>query len=210
MNKKLFYVSLCIAILVMLINLIAFPYLPNKIPVHWGLNGEVDRYGSKLEQLLMSALPIVLLFVFYYVPSIDPKKESFRKHSKAYSTINLMIIVFLSGINLIALINALGVPIQFSIVVPVFLGILFIGIGNYTSQIRPNYFVGFRTPWALASEHVWRKTHRFGGYVFIIIGLVPFLSIIIGGKAMILFLVVLFIGIASIYLYSYWVFKTNK
>lgn len=207
MKSNLFKISLIVAALTLLVNLFSYPLLPNKIPVHWGVSGNVDRYGSRIEQLLMGALPIVLLFVLQILPKIDPKKKSFHQHSKAYSMINMLMIVFLAGMNLMALSSALGVPIPFPIVVPLFLGLLMIGIGNYTTQLRHNYFIGFRTPWTLASENVWRKTHRLGGYLFVLVGLIPISSIIIGGLAMKFFIAALLIVIVLIYAYSFWLFK---
>lgn len=207
MKMKLFYLVFAVAILVLIINIVAFPALPDKVPVHWGLNGEPNRYGSKLENLFLSALPLVLLILFKIIPAIDPKRESFQKHSKAYSILILFIILFISAMNLMGLFSALGYKINFSVVLPIFLGILFIVIGNYLSQIRPNYFVGIRTPWTLASEYVWRKTHRFGGYVFVIIGLFSFFSFLLNGLGMYLFLAALIIGMVTIILYSYLIFK---
>lgn len=187
MKKRFFYTSLIIAIAILIINFIAYPFLPNKVPVHWGLNGDVDRYGSKMEQLIMSGIPLLLVLFFNLIPSIDPRKESFKLHTKAYSIVNLLVIIFISGLNLLAIISALGYNMHFSIILPILLGILFIGMGNYMSQIRPNYFFGFRTPWALASEQVWKKTHRFGGLVFCITGIIPFSTLLIGDMGMKLF-----------------------
>ncbi|MDP4157052.1 MAG: SdpI family protein, partial [Bacillota bacterium] len=82
--------------------------------------------------------------------------------------------------------------------------------GNFMTQLRHNYFFGIRTPWTLASEYVWKKTHRFGGYVFVVIGLVPLSSIFIGPIGMYLFLGALAIGIVMILMYSYFVFKREK
>lgn len=52
------------------------------------------------------------------------------------------------------------------------LGAIFVVIGNVMGKIRPNYAIGIRTPWALADEHVWDKTHRFGGWAFVAGGIV--------------------------------------
>lgn len=209
MKKRFFYTSIIIAIAVLVINLIVFPFLPNKVPVHWGLNGDVDRYGSKMEQLIMGGIPLILVIFFHFIPSIDPKKQSFKLHSKAYSIVNLMVIIFISGTNLLAISSALGYNMHFSVTIPILLGILFIVMGNYMSQIRPNYFFGFRTPWALASEQVWKKTHRFGGLVFCITGIIPFSVLIIGDLGMKLFFGALALGIGAVYLYSYLIFKKN-
>lgn len=207
MKNKFFYVTLAISIIALIINIIAYPHLPEKVPVHWGLNGEVNRYGSKIEMVLMGALPLIIILLRQITPLIDPKRESYKIHSTAYSNITLIIITFLASLNLIALFSALGYNISFTKVLPVLLGLLFIGMGNYMTQLRPNYFIGFRNPWTLASEQVWRKTHRFGGFVTVIIGLVPLSSIVIGTLGMKLFWSALVIGIVVIYSYSYLTFK---
>lgn len=209
-KNKFYYSSLIISIIVLIINIIAYKFLPNRVPVHWGINGEVNRYGPKMEHLIMSAVPLVLFFVLNFLPAIDPKKESFKKHTKAYSLMILFVIILISGINLIALCTALGFKIKFLIVFSLFLGVFFIGMGNYMSQIRPNYFVGIRTPWTLASEYVWRKTHRFGGWIFILIGIIQLLSIFIGQWGILLFLGAVLVGVIVIYVYSYVVFVKNK
>lgn len=209
-KNKLFYITLIISIIPLIVNLIAFPHMPNKFPVHWGPSGEPDRYGSRIEQLTMSALPLVLFVFLNFLPSIDPKREAYKKHSGAFSIINSVIILFLVITNLLGLFSGLGYDIPFQKVVPVLLGILFIVLGNFMTQIRHNYFFGIRTPWTLASEYVWKKTHRFGGYVFVVIGLVPLITTFIGSMGMYFFLAALAVGIALIMIYSYSVFKREK
>lgn len=108
------------------------------------------------------------------------------------------------------LFSGLGYDIPFQKVVPVLLGIMFIVFGNFMTQIRHNYFFGIRTPWTLASEYVWKKTHRFGGYVFVVIGLVPLITTFIGSMGMYLFLGALVVGIALVMIYSYMVYKREK
>lgn len=206
MKNKFFYISLILSLIVLLVNIIAYPVLPEKVPVHWGLNGEPNRYGPKLESFALGALPLILVFFLNILPSIDPKKESYKIHTKAYSILILISVIFVSGIDLISLGSILGFNVKVSIFLPIFLGLFFIIMGNYITQIRPNYFVGIRTPWTLSSEHVWRKTHRFGGYVFIVIGLVTLFSILIGSMGMEIFLGALIIGAGAIFLYSYLIF----
>lgn len=208
-KNKLFYMALIISFIPLIINIIAYPHMPNKIPVHWGITGAPNRYGSKTEQMALSAMPLVLFLILNLLPSIDPKRESYSKHANAYTIINFIIILFISCMNLLGLFSALGYKIPFQNIVPVLLGLLFIVLGNFMTQIRHNYFVGFRTPWTLSSEYVWKKTHRFGGYIFVIIGLVPLSSIFIGALGMYLFLGAMLIGTAAIILYSYLVFKRN-
>ena len=55
---------------------------------------------------------------------------------------------------------------------PLGVGLLFIFLGNFLTRVEPNWFIGIRTPWTLSSDTVWRKTHRTGGWVFVLGGFV--------------------------------------
>ena len=50
-------------------------------------------------------------------------------------------------------------------------GLMFVLIGNQLGKSRSMYLVGIRTPWTLASEEVWIKTHRLGGKLMVLGGL---------------------------------------
>jgi uncharacterized membrane protein len=208
-KNKLFYLTLVISIIPIIINLIAYPHLPNRVPVHWGISGDPNRYGTRMEQVLMSAIPFIIFIFYNYLPSIDPKREAYQKHANAYSIVNFFIILVIGCFNLSGLFSALGYQVPFTKIVPALISVLFIVLGNYMTQLRSNYFIGIRTPWALASEYVWQKTHRFGGYVFVVVGLIPLTSFLIGAMGMYLFLGAMMIGIAAIYIYSYMVFRGN-
>ncbi|GAF25302.1 predicted integral membrane protein [Moorella thermoacetica Y72] len=83
----------------------------------------------------------------------------------------LGMVFFMGVIYATTLVVALGGPANLvGRVVPLAIGLLFILIGNYLPQARLNYFFGIRTPWTLANEEVWRRTHRFSGYAFILAG----------------------------------------
>ena len=49
-------------------------------------------------------------------------------------------------------------------------GGLFVVLGNLLGKVRPNWFVGIRTPWTLSSKLAWDRTHRAGGWVFVLLG----------------------------------------
>lgn len=206
-NKKLFYITLGIALFTFVINLIMYPQMSDRVPTHWGVTGAPDQFGPKSQQLAMGVLPLILFLVVSLIPRFDPKKENFKKHANAYSIINFITILFISCLNLSGLFSTLGYNVPFQKVVPVALGLLLIVFGNYMTQFRHNYFVGFRTPWTLASEYVWKKTHRFGGYVFVMVGIVPLSALFIGKIGMYLFVAALAVGMVVTYVYSYLVFR---
>ena len=85
-------------------------------------------------------------------------------------------------------------------------------LGNYFKTIKPNYFIGIRTPWTLENEEVWKKTHLFGGKLWFIGGLLIFiLSLIIPDNYSfyVLITVTVIISILPI-IYSYLEFKKLK
>ncbi len=152
-------------------TILVYPNLPQTIPSHWGLNGEVDAYSDKsIVYILGAALPLGMALLFLLIPLIDPKKENYKLHEKAYLYMNLSTILFIVCIHWITLMANFYKEIDVVLFIRLMIGILFIIIGNYMTQIRFNYFMGMRTPWTLADESVWRKTHRLSGYLFSILG----------------------------------------
>jgi uncharacterized membrane protein len=49
-------------------------------------------------------------------------------------------------------------------------GALFVIIGYLIKFSKRNFFVGLRTPWTLASDYVWEKTHKVGSWIFMALG----------------------------------------
>ena len=140
--------------------------LPNTVPMHYGMNGKVDRYGNKSELFIVL---FIILFVsafiyllFKYLPAIDPKKQV--KYSEdAFKKLGFGIVFFLSLLNLIIVYTTAhpGLHVQ-KLILPV-VSLLFAFLGNVMHNIKPNYFAGVRTPWTLESPDTWKATHRLTG-----------------------------------------------
>lgn len=163
-------------IILILISIVAtffiYSNLPEKIPTHWNIRGEIDSYRSKSFVWFTALLPLGIYLLMIYVPNIDPRRESYKKHKKAYEILMNILVPFFIMMHWVAIFSALGHHISVARIIPIGIGILFIVMGNYMGQIRPNYTFGIRIPWTLADETVWRKTHRMGGFVFILSGLI--------------------------------------
>ncbi|WP_427340891.1 SdpI family protein [Caloranaerobacter sp. DY30410] len=173
-------------LLILLISFIAtifiYSSLPDSIPRHWNIRGEIDAYGHKNMVFFTALTPIGLYALMLLMPKIDPKRKSYSKHKKAYEILTVIVIMFLIIIHWALIFVALGGNVDIILLIKASIGLLFIIIGNYMGQIRHNYFFGIRTPWTLANETVWRKTHRVGGYGFIVIGIVFLLSTFINNN----------------------------
>lgn len=149
----------------------AMPGLPQQVASHWGLSGEPDGWSSK--ETLVFLLPLVgaaVALVLAFVPRIDPRRESYELHGATYWTIANATLVVLAAVHVAIVGFNLGWPVRITQVACIAAGGLFILIGNLMTRMRPNWFMGIRTPWTLSSDTVWRKTHRVGGYAFVLAG----------------------------------------
>jgi uncharacterized membrane protein len=150
----------------------AYPQLPALVATHFDFHGEANGWSSRIfAAVLGPALGIVLALVFTALPHIDPRGANYAKFGPTYWTIANAALVLVAGIHVFALGKALGWPIDINRVASLGVGGLLVLLGNLMTRIRPNWFMGIRTPWTLSSDTVWRKTHRFGGVAFVIAGL---------------------------------------
>ncbi len=189
-------------------TILVYSYLPNKVPSHWNIAGEIDAYQQKTWVFFTAVLPLVLYMLMVFLPKIDPKKDSYLKHQKAYTVTQLFIVVFMIFIHWITVAVAMGYSINIGIVMRLAVGILFIILGNYLGQIRQNYFFGIKTPWTLANEQVWKKTHRMGGYVFVLLGILMAATVFLSNRwAFFIMMGGLFASAAYVLIYSYFIYK---
>lgn len=149
-----------------------YPSLPERMPTHWNLQGDVDGWSGRAWGAWMIPLMIGLLWgLMRWLPSIDPRGSNYVKFGGAFEAIMLSVMLFMLGMHAIILRAALGYPVAMDRVIPVGVGILLVVIGNLLPRARPNWFVGIRTPWTLSSDRVWEKTHRVGGRLFVVGGI---------------------------------------
>ncbi len=211
MLKKDFFLLILIGV-AFIIGCYVYPQLPEKVPSHWNLHGEVNGYASRFWGAF--GLPFLLLgcyVLFQVLPLIDPRKENYIKFLRAYSLIKYAILILFFGMFIIVIVAGLGYQMRFDILFPASFNIFFMIIGNYLTTVRPNYFCGIRTPWTLANEEVWRKTHRLGGLLWVIsgaIGLVALLINISFGGILSFVLIIGSVVVACIY--SWWCFRNIK
>ena len=169
---KISKLLIILMILSILGTVFVYSSLPQKIPGHFNFKGEVDRYDDKNSIFLTGLLPLGIYLLMIFLPKIDPKRSSYQKHKKAYDIIKIIMVLFMIIIHWIIIFYSLGFDINVSMLIRIAIGILLIVMGNFMSQVRQNYFFGIKTPWTLANETVWKKTHRIGGFSFLIGGLI--------------------------------------
>lgn len=208
-NKTLI-ISTILCIIPMILSIFLYNKLPEKIPTHFNINGEVDSYDSKLFVCIL--LPIIFCIVNIFLNIIlnnDPKKQN---HNKTLLTIFKFIIPLMSLIFIpSSILISLGFNINIAIITPIFISIIFILIGNYLPKCRPNYTMGIRLPWTLNDENNWIKTHRLSGFLWVISGLILLLTTLIN-KNLSFYVLIISIILTVIIpcIYSFILFKKSK
>jgi uncharacterized membrane protein len=150
----------------------AYPQLPAQVATHFDFHGEPNGWSPRLvAAVLAPGLGLLLTAVFTVLPRIDPRRANYALFGPTYWTIINAVLVLLAGLHIVTLGKAIGWTVDMTRIVAIGVGGLFVLLGNLMTRIRPNWFMGIRTPWTLSSDTVWRKTHRFGGVAFVIAGL---------------------------------------
>ena len=156
-------------------GLVFYDRLPDQLIIHWNAAGQPDGYAPK--DLVVFGMPLLLcglnLFL-QFVLRTDPK---INNASVMLVTFSKWIIPVISIIVLsITLLAGLGMDVPVNVVLPIFIGMLFVVIGNYLPKSKQSYTVGIRLPWTLNSEENWNRTHRVAGYLWMIGGIIIVLS----------------------------------
>lgn len=147
--------------------LVNYSKLPEQLPSHFSITGEVNSYWPKGSMIALGAfMGLVFPIAMQFIRRIDPKRENYNKFENAYKMIRLAVGLLFDAMLVLSVAKGLDQNFEAGKIAIVAIGVLFIALGNYMPQIKDNYFTGIRTPWTLASPEVWRKTHRFSGFMW--------------------------------------------
>lgn len=194
-----------------LIGLILWSKLPDPIATHWGANGQANGWSSKVYTVFWGPCILMIIHLFaVFLTLNDPKKTNI--HKKPMILIFWIVPVISILMNGITYLIALGIKVNISAAVSILMGILFILLGNYLPKLRQNYTIGIKLPWTLCSEENWYRTHRLGGKLFIIGGILVALDGVAGIWLGDTIIFTIMIGILLICIvisvgYSFWLFK---
>jgi uncharacterized membrane protein len=206
------FFSLALLILTAAASVFFYNNLPERIATHWNFAGEVDGWGSGPMQAIIFPLIIIgMYFMFLLIPYLDPRKERYEQFSKVYHIFKNIILAMMVVVYFLMCLNGLGYNLPVGIITPIMIGFLFIIMGNYMAKLKRNWFVGIKTPWTMSSEEVWNKTHRVGGKMFILAGLLMMVGIIVPNSwklaVFIITMVILLVGTIG---YSYIAYLQEK
>lgn len=174
--------------------------LPEQIPSHWNVNGEIDGWSSK--PFFVFGLPGIMLAAQWLCvlgTAADPKKAN---HSDKVMHLVLWIIPMLSIVlSAMTYMTVLGHTVRVEMIMPLIIGLVFTIIGNYLPKCKQSYTVGIKLPWTLSSEENWNRTHRFAGRLWLVCGLGIMLTAFIGGFWVFLPIVLVMVLVPTLYSY---------
>lgn len=185
--------------------------VPDRIPVHWGFGGQPDRWGGRFEGLLLVPLIATAVYVILLVaPRLDPARANYPSFAGAYTALRVLTLLAMLAVQVVIVSIARGRPVHVAVVIPLIVGALFAGIGSLLGRVRPNWFIGIRTPWTLSSAQSWERTHRVAATVFIGSGLL-LMSTALTREAwyLIAVIVAIAVGVLGLVIYSYAVWKQD-
>lgn len=204
-------ISIFLIIVVFAFAFYIYPTMPEKMPTHWNSTGEIDGYGNRFMGVFL--FPIIMVFIyllFLFIPKIAVYKESIASFKKYLEGFKLIMVLFFLSMYTATLLPNFGIKINMiQFIVPV-IAILFYYIGHILPFIKKNYFIGIRTPWTLANEGVWEKTHKLGGKTFKISSLL-FLTVLLSSSLMIwVVLGIVILNVFVLFGYSYFIWGKLK
>ena len=207
--KKTTIVSWAIILLLFALALYVYPLIPaQRIASHWNSAGQVNGYMSKFWGLfLVPFLSVVLYLLFTLIPKIDPLSVNIKKFRSYYDLFVIFFLTFLLYVYSLTIYANLGHNFNMTLLMIPAIGVLFIYLGFIMSKLKRNWFIGIRTPWTISNEKVWDKTHKLGGKLFILCGLIDFIGLFFMNYLIWFILLPLFASVIWLFIYSYLQYK---
>lgn len=206
-NKWKLIITSAVILLPILLGVILWGKMPETMPVHWGADGKVDGYSSKAFAIF--AIPLFMLaihWVCFFATMADPKNKNIDG-----KPLNLVLWICPSMsllVGTVTLSYGLGMELSVDLIIPIFMGLLMIVMGNYMPKCKQNYSIGVKVPWTLNDKENWNKTHRFAGIAFVVGGIIIILTSLLR-SFVIFFGVVILISVLPV-IYSYVYYKKHK
>lgn len=214
MNYKPMLIANCIIIALMLaLSAWIWQSIPDgaQVPVHWNLDGQADRFGSKAEALLfLPILAAALTFAMWLLPRFDPRRRNLEASGKLWTAATVGAVGLLAYLHVLLTLIAVGRPIDMIDYILPGICALFILIGNYISKTRSNWFAGVRTPWTMSSDYSWSKTHQLASKLFMGSGVVTLAAwLVLGGKVATIVLIATLLATTLISVFASYVYWKN-
>lgn len=188
-----------------------YPNIQYPAVSHWDINGTPNGFILPFWAAAFGPLLIgFILFLWWGIPKIDPLRENIKEFRAVYDWLWVIVSLTLFYIYGLTLYYNTGNLFNFNTALVPGLALTFIAIGALLPYTKRNWFMGIRTPWTLANETIWQKTHRVGGVLFIVAGTLMLGGLLAPTYALFFFVVPLLGAAFGSVVYSYILFRASK
>ena len=210
--RKTLVITTVVMLLPVLVGLILWNKLPERVPTHFGPSGEPDDWSSKA--FAVFGLPAIIMALHWVCVlgslKMDPKAHNIDGRMMGRVLWICPVISVVCGIGL-TYGTALGLDMNVQIFMPLLVGLVMVIIGNWLPKCKQSYTMGIKLPWTLDNEDNWNRTHRFAGPIWVVCGMIIMVSAIFGGAFLWVMLAAFLVMILAPAVYSYLLFrKTQK
>lgn len=202
-NKKYWLITSAITLVPILLGLLLWNRLPDRLPTHFGVDGAADGWSGK--GFAVFGLPLMMLgfhFVIYFATRLD--KQNRGHNEKVMNLVGLIFPVMSIVNSVIIYAHAMELELNLSMLLFPMLGLLFIAVGNWLPKIKQNSTLGIKIKWTLYNEENWNKTHRVAGFVWVIGGVIFCLMGFVAEKALLFLLPIQIILLAVVPMVYSW------
>jgi uncharacterized membrane protein len=142
--------------------------LPAAVPTHWDFRGQIDGWGAKTPGIfVIPCTALAMTALLHILPWFDPKLRRTASEEglmpAVLPIVRIACLFLLDTIFFLQVATSLGRNVAGGRIMMTCVLVFLVILGNYLGNLRPNYFVGIRTPWTLENSETWRATHRLGG-----------------------------------------------
>ena len=222
-NKIFTYINIIIVFIAIIGSaIIIFKFLPETVTLHYNFEGEVDRYGSKYELLLLNLIIIILMIFWAFVYTLVKRaveEENITQVTQNIIKLTIQIVFFICFLSFsvidfyyifkVSIIRDLGSSVS---VVFIFLSLLEMSAGILSNPLinKFNYFIGYRSKYALSNNEAWIKLNHCSSislFVFSLISLI--ISIIFSSIYLVLLCLLFVISIVPPIIYELYLRKSE-
>lgn len=189
--KKVMWI---VSIFSVIMTAIAVQFMPDSVPMHYNMAGEIDRWGSKYENFIFAAIIIVFSLVWSLLIAYYEKKASKSSEEKVcVEALSNAKVIKVTGVSMavmetvlhgyclykdckIANADVTQAQMNISKLICILIGLLFIVLGNFIPKVKNNTMIGIRTKWSMYNDVTWMKSNRFGGVTLMITGVLVIMT----------------------------------
>lgn len=201
--KKTLTLTTIITLLPILVGFVYWNRLPEKMATHFDSAGDPNGWSSKWFAVI--GLPLFLAVVNALCTVMTEKDPRRAKYPEKMMKIVYWICPVVSWLCA-GMIISHGLGMEFESMpqfMSLFMGLMFVIIGNYLPKVKQNYYLGIKLPWTYADEDNWNRTHRMAGKLWVVGGIVILLNMFLCISGLELCILLIMVIVPCVYSWAY-------